>query len=59
MHAIISQGLVAIDQMIRLQEKLGHPVNCIDMERKELITDMQKAGNITRWMRYAYQLPQL
>lgn len=59
MHAIISQGLVAIDQMIRLQEKLGHPVNCIDMERKELITDMQKAGNIKRWMRYAYQLPQL
>ena len=58
-HAIISQGLVAIDQMIRLQDRLGGPVNCIETERKELITDMQKAGNIARWMRYAYQLPQL
>ena len=34
MHTIISQGLVAVDQMIRLQERLGHPVNCIEMERK-------------------------
>ena len=59
MHAIISQGLVAIDQMIRLQGRLGHPVNCKDIERKELITDMQKAKNIARWMRYAYQLPKL
>ena len=48
-----------IDTLIRLQEKLGGPVNCLDMPRKELITDMQKAGNIARWMRYAYQLPQL
>jgi len=59
MHAIISQGLVAIDQMIRLQERLGGPVNCIEMPRKELITDMQKVKNIARWIRYAYQFPKL
>lgn len=59
MHAIIAQGLVAIDQMIRLQKKLGTAVDCKTLERKELICDMQKAANITRWMYYAWKLPKL
>ncbi len=59
MHAIIAQGLVAIDQMIRLQNRMGAPVDCLQQPRKELITDMQKPRNIARWMYYAYKLPQL
>lgn len=59
MHAIIAQGLVAIDQMLRLQKKLGAQVDCLQQERKALITDMQKPRNIARWMYYAYKLPQL
>ncbi len=59
MHAIIAQGLVAIDQMIRLQQKMEGPVNCLEQPRKELITDMQKPANIARWMRYAYKLPKM
>ena len=59
MHAIIAQGLVAIDQMIRLQQQTGCVVDCLQQPRKALITDMQKPRNIARWVRYAYQLPQL
>ncbi len=59
MHAIISQGLVAIDQMIRLQKKLGRPIDCLQQPRKQLITDMQQLPNIARWMYYAYKLPGL
>ena len=59
MHAIIAQGLVAIDQMMRLQNQLGEPVDCFQRKRKDLITDMQKPRNIARWMYYAYKLPQL
>ena len=57
MHAIISQGLVAIDQMIRLQKKLGKPIDCLQQPRKELVTDMQKLPNVVRWIYYAYKLP--
>ncbi len=57
MHVIISQGLVAIDQMIVLQDKLGQPVDSLTQPRKALITDMQKLPNIIKWMKYAYRLP--
>ncbi len=59
MHAIISQGLVAIDQMIKLQDTIGKPVDCLQQPRKALITDMQKIPNIIRWMKYAYMLPKM
>ncbi len=59
MHAIIAQGLAAIDQMLRLQTKAGSPVDCKTLERKELICDMQKPSNVARWMYYAWLLPRL
>ncbi len=59
MHSVIAQGLVAIDRMIDLQDKLGAPVNTITLERNQLICDMQKPRNVVRWIYYAFKLPGL
>lgn len=57
MHFIISRGLVALDHFIAIENKLGKPLSMHTLSRKELITDMQKPGNILRWLRYLYQMP--
>lgn len=59
MHLITARAFVAIDQLITLQDKLGAPLNCLKLERKQLVCDMQKPKNIIRWMIYAYKLPSL
>jgi hypothetical protein len=59
MYSVIAQGLVAIDRMIKLQDKLGAPLNCLKLERKQLVCDMQEPRNVARWIYYAYKLPML
>lgn len=57
MYFIIARAMVAIEQMIKLQNKLGAPVNCLQAQRKQLITDMEKPKNIIKWLYYTYKLP--
>ncbi len=57
MNAINARSLVAIDQFIRLQQKAGAPVNWQEINRKDMIVDMEKPRNFFRWMYYIYHLP--
>lgn len=57
MYFIISRGLVALDHFIALENRNGKPLSMHTLSRKELITDMQKPGNIINWLRYLYQMP--
>ncbi|MEO6456098.1 MAG: hypothetical protein ABIN97_18605 [Ginsengibacter sp.] len=59
MYFIIARGLVAIEQMIKLQRKLKAPVDCLKAERSQLITDMEKPKNIIKWLCYTYKLSRL
>jgi hypothetical protein len=59
MYGIIAQGLVALDNMIKLQKDLGAPLDCKKLNRKQLVVDMQKPANVIRWMFYTYTLPSL
>lgn len=59
MYGVIAQGVVALDNMIKHQQKLGAPVDCSRLSRKQLVVDMQKPRNVLRWIYYAYKLPGL
>ncbi len=58
MNTINARSMVAIDQFIRLQKKLGNKkINWWQLERKDMIVDMEKKINILRWLNYTRQLP--
>ncbi len=54
-NAIVARGLVAVDQLKRLQQKKGS-INLETWSRKELITDMEKPIKILKWIKYTYKL---
>jgi hypothetical protein len=52
--------MVAIDQFIRLQKELGNKkINWWQLERKDMIVDMEKKRNLLRWFKYIRLLPKL
>jgi hypothetical protein len=57
MHFIISRSMVVFDKMIALENQLGKPLNYKSLTRKQLICDMEKPGNILKWLYYSYKLP--
>lgn len=59
MNFIISRGLVAIDKFIQLEKEKKTALNFSSLTRKEIICDMQKPGNILRWLKYIYLLPRI
>ena len=59
MNTINARSLVAIDQFITTQKKCGGKVDWWKLERKDMIVDMEKKGNILKWLRYAIKLPRL
>lgn len=59
MYLIISRALVVIDKMIGLEKKLGKPLQFDKLSRKHLVCDMEKPGNMLKWLYYSYTLPKL
>lgn len=58
MNTINARSLVAIDQFIATQKKYGQKIDWWKLERKAMIVDMQKPGNILKWLKYIYALPE-
>ena len=57
-NTINARSLVALDQFVTLQKKLGgKKINWWKLERKDMITDMEKKRNLLRWFYYALMLP--
>lgn len=59
MLSIISSGLVAIDYMIKLENKRGKNIDWFKVERKDLIIDMAKPWNLLLWLLSFRQLIKL
>jgi len=57
MNTINARSLVALDQFVRLQKKTGKKINWWQLQRKDMIVDMEKPRNFLKWLWYAYKLP--
>jgi len=58
MNTINARSVVALDQFVRLQKKAGKKINWWQLQRKDMIVDMEKPRNFLKWLLYAYKLPQ-
>jgi hypothetical protein len=57
-NTINARSLVALDQMVALQKKLGgKKIQWAKLERKDMIVDMEKKTNLLKWIRYAFIIP--
>lgn len=56
MNTINARSVVALDQFVRLQQKTGKKINWQQLQRKNMIVDMEKPRNFLKWLWYAYKL---
>ncbi len=56
MNTINARSVVALDQFVRMQEKAGKKINWQQLQRKDMIVDMEKPRNFLKWLWYAYKL---
>lgn len=59
MNIINARSVVALDKFIKMQIKAGSKINWQQLQRKEMIVDMEKPRNFFKWLYYAYKLPVL
>ena len=59
MNTINARSVVALDQFIRMQRKTGNKINWQQLQRKDMVVDMEKPRNFLKWLYYAYKLPVL
>ncbi|MBL7701344.1 MAG: hypothetical protein JNM14_03795 [Ferruginibacter sp.] len=57
MNTINARSLVALDQLVKMQKKAGGKINWWQLQRKDMIVDMEKPRNFLKWLIYAYKLP--
>ncbi len=59
MNTINARSVVALDQFVHMQRKAGKKINWQQLQRKDMIVDMEKPRNFLKWLYYAYKLPGL
>jgi hypothetical protein len=59
MNTINARSLVALDKYVQMQNKAGSKINWQQLQRKDMIVDMEKTRNFLKWLYYAYKLPVL
>jgi hypothetical protein len=56
MNTINARSVVALDQFARLQQKKGEKINWWQLQRQDMIVDMERPRNFLKWLYYAYKL---
>ena len=59
MNTINARSVVAIEQFIAMEKRVGKNIDWWQWQRKDMIVDMEKTKNILRWLHYIYTLPKL
>lgn len=59
MAGIYSLGLVAIEQLKRLQGQSAQLPQFANLPRKTMIVDMERFGNMWRWFKFVYKYGKL
>ena len=56
-NIINARSLVAIDQLIDKQKQWGKQIQWNQLDRKEMICDMEKPINLLKWLYYIWKIP--
>jgi len=59
MNTINARSVVALNQFVRMQKKAGKKINWQQLQRNDMIVDMEKPRNFLNWLYYACKLPEL
>lgn len=59
MNTINARSVVALDQFMRQQKKNRGKMDWWQLQRKDMIVDMEKPKNFARWLYYIWKLPTL
>ncbi len=59
MAGVYAFGLIAIDQLKRIQDHSGGLPDLHSLPRNKLVIDMEKAGNLLLWFRFTYRYARL
>jgi len=59
MNTINARSVVAIEQFMAMEKKVGKKIDWWKWQRKDMIVDMEKTKNVLRWLHYIYTLPKL
>jgi hypothetical protein len=59
MNTINARSMVALDQFIAFEKKKGQKINWWQLERKDMIVDMENPFNFLKWFYYIWKLPRL
>lgn len=59
MNTINARSMVALDKFARMQKKAGKKPDWWQLQRSDMIVDMEKPRNFLKWLYYAYKLPLL
>ena len=57
MNTINARSMVALDQFAVFEKRKGSKINWWQLERKDMIVDMEKLKNIFKWIYYIFKLP--
>ena len=58
-NVINARSLVALDKLVKQQKQHSGKINWWQMQRKDMIVDMEKPANVLRWVKYIYRLPKI
>lgn len=59
MNTINARSVVALDQFVKQQKKHQGKIDWRQLQRKDMIVDMEKPGNFLKWFYYIWKLPKL
>lgn len=59
MNTINARSVIALEQFISIQKKIGNKIDWWKLQRKNMIVDMEKPGNFLKWLYYIGKLPKL
>lgn len=59
MNTINARSMVALDQFVKFQNKKEATINWWQLDRKDMIVDMEKPANFLKWLYYIHKLPKL
>lgn len=59
MNTINARSVVALDQFVKQQKKYRGKIDWWQLQRKDMIVDMEKPVNFLKWLYYIWKLPKL
>lgn len=59
MNSINARSMVALDQFVKFEQQKGKPVDWWQLDRRDMIVDMERPANFLKWFYYIWKLPKM